>query len=175
MLETASGARERGARVRAELLGSGNRFDPSRGSDPASAADAAARAMTAALDQAGLSPDAVDVVSVAANGSPRLDRAEALALGRVFGASASHLPLVAVKAQTGEALGASGAFQTAALIAVFETGTVPGIRGLGELEPGLPIDPENGWTRPLEATIGLVHAASLDGQHVALVIGRGTP
>lgn len=175
VLETAAGARARGARVHAELLGSGNRFDPSRGSDAASAADAAGRAMTAALAQAGLAPEAVDVVSAAANGSPRLDRAEAVALGRVFGARAAHLPIVAVKAQTGEALGASGAFQTLALLTVFETGTVPGIRGLDTIEAGLPIDPENGWTRPLDAQVGLVHAASMDGQHVALVIGKGTP
>ena len=133
---------------------------------------AAAHAMAAALAAAEVSPSAVDVLSAAASGSPALDRTEAVALGQVFGTRAARLPILAVKAQTGEALGASGAFQTLALLAVFSSGTVPGIRGLGAVEAGLPIDPENGWTRPLDARIGLVHAAAGDGLHVALILRR---
>ena len=128
--------------------------------------------MAAALAAAEVSPSAVDVLSAAASGSPALDRTEAVALGQVFGTRAARLPILAVKAQTGEALGASGAFQTLALLAVFSSGTVPGIRGLGAVEAGLPIDPENGWTRPLDARIGLVHAAAGDGLHVALILRR---
>lgn len=175
MLEHPAVAAARGARHRAEILGTAGRFDPSRGSDPAAGARASARAMSAALATAGVGADEIDVISAAANGAPDLDRAEALALGQVFGERSARLPILAVKAQTGEALGASGAFQTLALLAVFASGTVPGIAGLTAIEPGLPIDPENGWTRPLDARLGLVHAAGFDGQHVALILRRLDP
>lgn len=171
MLEEHESARARGAKILAEVVGQANAFDPRRGADEASAVDAAARAIEVALSEAGIEPAAVDAVSAGANGSPAGDRAEALALWRVFGERSAHLPVTAVKAMLGEALGASGAYQTAALLVALERGELPGIPGLETPDPELPIG-ARAERQKLDLQIGLVHAAGFDGHHTALVLAR---
>lgn len=171
LLEEWEGARARGAKGLAEVVGQAIAFDPRRGRDEASAVDAAVRAIEGALADAGIEPGAIGAVSAGANGSPAGDRAEALALAQVFGERAKSLPVTAVKAMLGEALGASGAYQTAALLVAFERGELPGIPGLEALDPSLPVDARAG-SRQIDLQAGLVHAAGFDGHHVALVLGR---
>lgn len=171
MLEDAATARRRGAPVLARVLGHGNAFDPSRGRDPERAAATAARAIHLALADAGLDAAAVGAVSAGASGSVAGDACAARALGRVFDGGAASLPVTAVKSMLGETLGASGGFQTVALVEALRRGRLPGIRGLEDPDEGLPAAPAE--TRPIDAAVGLVHAAGFDGQHIALVIGRG--
>lgn len=174
MLEERESARARGAKILAEVVGQANAFDPKRGADEASAVDAAARAIEGALAEAGIDPaaiDAIDAVSAGANGSPAGDRAEALALARVFGERSKSLPVTAVKSMLGEALGASGAYQAAALLVALERGELPGIPGLETLDPELPIG-ARAERQKLDLQVGLVHAAGFDGHHTALVLAR---
>jgi len=174
VLEDEAGARARGARIVAWLLGHGNAFDPSRGRDPERAAAAAARSMRLALEDAGVEPEAIGAVSAAGSGSVAGDRCEARALAAVFGARAAALPVTAVKSMLGEALGASAAFQAVALIEALARGVLPGIRGLEEPEEGLPLSAAHAAARPLAgAAVGLVHAVGLDGHHASLVLARG--
>jgi 3-oxoacyl-[acyl-carrier-protein] synthase II len=172
MLEEWGAARDRGAAVRAEIVGWGGAFDPSRGKREESGVDAAVRAIDAALLEAGLGAEAIDIVSAGANGSPAGDRTEALALARVLGRRLPEVPVTAVKSMLGEMLGASGAFQATALLLAFERGQIPGIRGLGELDPELPPIDATEAARPIAARFGLLHAAGLDGHHAALVLAR---
>ncbi|HUP42469.1 MAG TPA: beta-ketoacyl synthase N-terminal-like domain-containing protein, partial [Thermoanaerobaculia bacterium] len=168
-LEEEGAARGRGARVLARVAGSGSGFDPSRGTDPASAAAAVARSVAAALAEAGVRPDEVDCLSASASGSPGIDRAEAAGVAAVFGASASGLAVTAVKGQLGETLGASGALQAAVLLAALATGELPGIAGLDEPEAGLPFA-VGAESRRGRFARGLLTSVGLDGAVAALVL-----
>lgn len=172
VLEEAGAARARGARVLAEVLGHGNRFDPSRGTDTQSAVRAVAGAIRVALADAGQGPPALDAVSASASGSPRGDRHEAHGIAAALGEEARRLPIMAVKAHLGEALGASGAFQTVALLEAMRTGRLPGIRGLEELEPDFPLAGATAAGHQLELRRGLLVAQGLDGNVCALVLGH---
>jgi len=172
VLEEAESARRRGARILAEIRGHGSAYDCSRGSDPQQATSAVERAIRHALDDAGAATDAIDALSAAANGSVRGDRHEALGIGAVFGERSSRLPTTAVKSMLGEALGASGAFQTVAMLESMRTGVLPGIRGLETLEDGIPLALAAPHNRELDLGCGLVNALGHDGNACALVVER---
>ena len=171
MLEEGEAARAHGARVLAEIRGHGNCFDCSRGNDER-AARAVQRAIGLALADAGLDAGDVAAVSAAANGSVLGDRHEAQGLAAVLSDAAP--PVTAVKSMLGEALGASGAFATIALIESLRAGVLPGIHGLGEVDADLPLSGLTSEPREIAGRRGLVDAVGLDGNVAALVVEAST-
>jgi 3-oxoacyl-(acyl-carrier-protein) synthase len=170
MLEDAGRAAERGAVPRAEVRGHGVAFDASLGHSAAGAAAAVARAMEAALRDAGLSPDDVDAVSASANGSVAGDRAEALALQAVFDRRGPRPAVTAVKAALGEALGAAGALQALAMTEALRDGTLPGVCGLEEAEGDFLKGKVVPHARRLPLRTALVSSVGLDGDCCSLVL-----
>ncbi|HSL82344.1 MAG TPA: beta-ketoacyl synthase N-terminal-like domain-containing protein, partial [Thermoanaerobaculia bacterium] len=172
VLEPAEGAAARGAEVLAEVLGHGAAFDPSRGRDAGAGAAALARAVSSALAAASLLPGDVGCASLSASGSPVLDRVEARGVAEALGPHAAGLPATAVKAGVGEPLGAAGGLQAAVLLESFRTGLLPGVVGLEEPEPGLPLGALRPESSPFEASVGLLTALDRHGGAHALLLGR---
>lgn len=175
MLEPAADAEARGARVLARVLGYGSTFDPSRGEDAASAEGAVSRAASLALAEAGLEAADVDCLSLSASGSRAGDAREARGLAAVLGERLAELPAMAVKAQLGESLGASGAYQALAALGVFGEGRLPGVRGLEATDDGLPVPSLAAGERPVTARTCLATALDFDGGAVALVLAAPAP
>jgi 3-oxoacyl-[acyl-carrier-protein] synthase II len=167
-LEDADAAGRRGAPVHAEVLGHGTAFDPTGGGQ---AADALARAVRLALDDAGLAPGDVDAVSTGASGRVEEDRQEAAGLAAALGERAGSVPVTAVKSMLGEALGASGALQAVAALGTLADGVLPGIRGLEELEEGFPLQGVSPASRPVRARRILITVSGYSGHACALVLG----
>ena len=186
MLEEASAAAARGATVRAEVLGWGAAFAAANGE--AGMADAVARAVRLALADAGASPAEIGCLSASASGSVEVDRAEAWGVVAALGERAAELPVAAIKAMLGEGLGVSAAWQAVDLVETLGDGVLPGIAGLEQLEPGLPLPLP--WlratgtagtaggaaaaTRRLEPSAlrrALITAVGADGHCAALVLG----
>jgi 3-oxoacyl-[acyl-carrier-protein] synthase II len=94
--------------------------------------DALARTMRLALDDAGLTPGAVDVVYASANATRELDAAEAAALATLF--SGSRAVVTSVKGALGES-GAAGSAACAAAFLCGAIGCVPPIAGLADPDP----------------------------------------
>jgi 3-oxoacyl-[acyl-carrier-protein] synthase II len=172
MLEDAGTAAGRGAPVLAEVLGHGAGFDPWR--TPEGAVSAVARAVRLALEEAGLGPADVDCLSVSASGSVEGDRWEALGVAAALGERAADLPVTAVKSMLGEALGASGGLQVAALLGTLADGMLPGIAGLESLEVGFPLAAVQAGAARVRAGRALATALSADGHACALVLGTCT-
>ncbi|MEM8930161.1 MAG: beta-ketoacyl synthase N-terminal-like domain-containing protein [Acidobacteriota bacterium] len=173
VLDATSGSTSAGL---AEIRGHGNAFDPSRGRDRDRSADALSRAIRAALDDAGLDADAVDVVVAGAAGGG-VDAAEARALHATVG---DAVPVTAVRGGLGESLGAGGAFQVIALIEAMVDGTLPPITGLDTVDPTLPAldliqEPRKLETSDNGTWIGLATAIGLDGGASALVVSHPQP
>ena len=168
VLERARSADARNAIVLGEILGHGLGFGPSRGGEIVLAA-ALAEAIHEALAGAGLGPEAVDLVSLGASGDPLLDAAEARGLGLALGTRSGGVPVMAVKGQLGESLGAAAALQTVALMTAIRHGRVPGFPGADAIDPDLGLSAATS-SRPLTARHGLVTALDADGQAAALVV-----
>lgn len=168
-LEGAGTAAARGAAVLAEVLGHGSAFAASR--EESDAAQAVARAVRLALDDAGVLPEQIDALSASASGSVAVDRWEAMGVAKALGPRAAELPVTAVKSMLGEAMGASGALQTVALLGTLGDGMVPGIRGLERVEEGFPLSGAAAETRRVAVRRALVTAVGADGHCCALVLG----
>ena len=123
VVESAASAGARGATVLARHRGLRpvGRRPPHR--QPAPGGDGAARAMVAALADAGLTTDDVDYLSAHGTGTPANDAAEVAAARLVFGDR--RVPMSSIKALTGHALGASSAFEAVASVQVLLTGVMP--------------------------------------------------
>jgi 3-oxoacyl-(acyl-carrier-protein) synthase len=170
MLEDAGAAAERGAPALAEVLGHGSAFDAENSA--AGAATAVARAVRLALEDAGLDPEGVDALSASANGGVAGDRAEARGVAEALGERAAELPVTAIKSMLGEALGASGGLQAVAALGTLRDGVLPGILGLEEAEPGLPLPGLSATNREVAAGSILLTALSADGHACAVLLGK---
>src|SRR5688500_19136042 len=109
VLERADAARARGARVHARLAGAGGTADGYDLVAPHPEGEGAARAIGAALRDAGLSPADVGHVNAHATSTPVGDTAEAAAILSTVG---EHTIVTATKSQTGHLLGAAGALES---------------------------------------------------------------
>lgn len=128
ILETKEHAEARGARIYAELAGSGVTSDSYHITAPDPEGLGASRAVMAALAQAGATPDDVTHINAHATSTPVGDIAEYAALTAVFGDRTSSIPVSATKAATGHLLGGTGALEAVfALLAVYERTAPPTI------------------------------------------------
>lgn len=111
VLETLEGALARGARPIAELAGWGMSSDAHHIVAPAPGGEGAARAIAAALRDAGLAPEDVDYVSAHGTSTRLNDKTETLALKAAFGEHATALAISSQKSMLGHAIGGAGAIE----------------------------------------------------------------
>ncbi|MGA5040322.1 beta-ketoacyl synthase N-terminal-like domain-containing protein [Streptomyces capoamus] len=131
VVEGAGRARERGARVHAEIAAVGTALGEDGDTDGA----AATRAVATALAAAGVAPGDVGLVCSSADGSGPVDRAEAHALGGAFGA---HVPVFATGAALGDCAGTTTLLQVALAARALRCGEIPATAGLADWSPTLP-------------------------------------
>jgi 3-oxoacyl-[acyl-carrier-protein] synthase II len=173
VLETLPAALARGARPLVELAGAGASGDAHHMTAPHPAGDGAARAMAAALADAGVAADEVDFVDAHGTGTPLNDAAEWRALTAVFGARAARLPVTTTKGSIGHLLGSAGAAEAVAAALALARGTVPPAPGAGEIDPETPVRLVRGRPLPLPAArVALSLNLAFGGCNAAVVFTR---
>jgi 3-oxoacyl-[acyl-carrier-protein] synthase II len=127
VLERGDAARARGARIHARLAGAGATADGYDLVAPHPEGEGAARAISAALRDAGLSPADIGHVNAHATSTPVGDTAEAAAIRSSLG---DHVLVSATKSQTGHLLGAAGALESVFTILALREQIVPATANL---------------------------------------------
>ena len=125
VLEDLEHALNRGARIYAEVLGFGTSNDAYHPIAPLPDGRGGARAMRAALDDAGIAPDEVDHINAHAASTPAGDLAESEAIRLVYGERAASIPVTSMKGALGHCMGASGALETIAAVRTISDQTIP--------------------------------------------------
>jgi 3-oxoacyl-[acyl-carrier-protein] synthase II len=127
VLERADAAKARGARVHARLVGAAGTADGYDLVAPHPEGEGAARAISAALRDAGLTPADIGHVNAHATSTPVGDTAEAAAIRSSLG---EHVMVSATKSQTGHLLGAAGALESIFTILALREQIVPATANL---------------------------------------------
>ncbi|MCJ1714834.1 beta-ketoacyl synthase [Curtobacterium sp. VKM Ac-2922] len=169
VLERASHARARGARVHAVLAGWGITADAFHITAPRADGSGQERAMTQALRMGGLTGSDVDHVDAHATGTPVGDASEAAAIARVVGRGAV---VTAPKSAIGHMFGAAGAVETILTVRSLETGIVPPTRNLQHQDPAVDLDVVSGTARTLPIRAALNNAFGFGGQNASLLLTR---
>jgi len=140
ILETEEHALARGARIYAELAGGGVTSDSYHITAPDPEGAGAARAVYAALEQAGASVDDVMHINAHATSTPVGDIAEYKALLAVFGERIHEIPVSATKAATGHLLGGTGALEAIFTILALHNRLAPPTINLNDQDPAILLD-----------------------------------
>ncbi|MFI5878609.1 beta-ketoacyl-[acyl-carrier-protein] synthase family protein [Streptomyces sp. NPDC051554] len=174
VLESERHARERGARIYAELAGVGITSDAYHMVQPEPNGTGTAAAVRVSLADAGVTP--ADVAHFNANGTATApgDAAEARAVMTVFGdaeGDATQGPAVSAnKSMTGHSLGAAGAIESITTVLALHHGLVPPTRNFTRLDEGLSVDVVHGSPLKLgpEQIVAVKNSAGFGGHNVAL-------
>ncbi|WP_296583420.1 beta-ketoacyl synthase [Xanthobacter sp.] len=168
VLEEMDRARARGATILGEVLGFGMTAD---GADlTAPDASSTARAISAALDDAGLDAGAVDYVAAHGTGTVLNDKTETMSLRTVLGDRLAKVPVSSLKSMTGHCFGASGALGVTAALLGMRNGFLPPTLNFREPDPECDVDCVPNAPRVASAEIALVNAFAFGGLNAVLAI-----
>jgi len=170
VLEPLERAQARGAPVYAELAGFGMSSDAGHITTPST--DGPARAMTAALEDAQISAEAVGYISAHGTGTPSNDPTETRAIRQVFGAHAGKLAVSSTKSMHGHALGAASALEAVATVLALRHGILPPTANFTTPDPECDLDVVPNQSRPAEVEYALSNSFAFGGLNAVLAFRR---
>jgi 3-oxoacyl-[acyl-carrier-protein] synthase II len=172
ILETLSGAKERGARILAEVLGYGVTCDAHHMTAPDVGASGAVRAMREALTDAGLPPESVDYINAHGTATPPNDLMETQAIKEVFGPRARRIPVSSTKSMHGHTLGASGALEAVVSILAITEGFIPPTIHRETPDPECDLDYVTEGARSIAPDVVLSNSFAFGGNNTTVIFGR---
>ena len=125
ILEELEHAKARGAKIYAEIVGTGMSADAYHLTASHPEGLGAKLVMRNALEDAGMQPEEIDYINVHGTSTPVGDISEAKAIKEVFGEHAYKLNISSTKSMTGHLLGAAGAVESIASILAIQNGIIP--------------------------------------------------
>ena len=162
-------ARRRGARVYAEVAGAGFACDAHHMTAAHPEGDGLARAIAAALEDAGENADAVDYVSAHGTGTKTNDKLETLALQRAFGERAQRIPTSSIKSMLGHTMGAASALESVACAKAIAHGAVPPTANFREPDPECRLDCVPNQSREMRVRLALNNASAFGGNNASVL------
>lgn len=175
VLEEMEHALSRGAGILAEVTGYGASCDAHHITAPDPEGVGAAQAMRMALDDAGLSPAAVDYINAHGTSTPLGDKLETLAIKDVFGDHAHRLAVSSTKSMTGHLLGAAGGLEAAVCVLAIKRGIIPPTINLQTPDPECDLDYVPNTARKSVVDVALTNSFGFGGHNATLVFERFKP
>lgn len=178
ILETEAHAKARGATIYAELVGHANAADAYHITAPDEEAGGAMRSMKWALENAGLNTDQIGYINAHGTSTPLGDKAEVLAVQRLFGdhaqksANGRGLIMSSTKSMHGHALGASGAIEMLACIHAVRDGVIAPTINLDNPDVGFDLDFAPHHARERRVDYAMNNTFGFGGHNVTLIVGR---
>jgi 3-oxoacyl-[acyl-carrier-protein] synthase II len=170
VLEEWEHARRRGARIYGELIGYGSANDAYRVTDMHPEARGASRAITLALDDAGIEPREVGYVNAHGTSTLENDRAETLALHKALGDAAPSVPVSSTKSMTGHAVAAAGAIELIASVLALRDQILPPTINFETRDPDCDLDYVPNQARAKRFDVAVSNSFGFGGQNVTLVV-----
>lgn len=169
VLETEEHAKARGATIHARLLGAGITSDGFHIVAPDPSGSGAARAMTRAIETAGLTKTDIQHINAHATATPIGDTAEANAIKAAVG---NHAAVYAPKSALGHSIGAVGALEAVLTVLSLRDGVIPPTLNLENQDPEIDLDVVKGEARYGEIDFAINNSFGFGGHNVALAFGK---
>ena len=172
VLEPLDGARKRGARIYAEVVGYGLSCDAHHMTAAHPLGEGAVRAMQSALNESGTKPEEVGYISAHGTGTPTNDRLETIAVKRLFKDAAYRIPISSIKSMLGHTMGAASAIEAAVCaLAVFDNRIPPTIN-LNEPDADCDLDYVPNHARELQVNVAMNNAYAFGGNNASLILKK---
>lgn len=172
VLEEFEHARRRGARIYGELLGFGSSCDAGHITQPDETGAGASLAMQLALRDARLSTDQIDYINAHGTSTPLGDKAETLAVKRVFGEDARRVSISSTKSHLGHSLGASGGIELVVTLKSLVAGVVHPTINLVDPDPDCDLDYTPLQPRERKLRYAMSNSFGFGGHNASVVVGR---
>lgn len=172
VLETLDHAKARGANIYAEVLGYGSTSDAHHITTPAPGGEGGARAMKAALKDAGLQAEQIDYINAHGTSTPYNDIFETAAIKSAFGDFAYNIPVSSTKSMTGHLLGAAGGVESAVCALSIKNDFVPATIHLTETDPLCDLDYVPNQGRQKTVKYALTNSLGFGGHNATLIFGK---
>ncbi len=172
VIEELGHALRRGARILCELKGYGATADAGHITQPDDEGQGASHAMMAALRDAGVAPEEVDYINAHGTSTPLGDKAETVAVKRVFGDHARRLALSSTKSQLGHTLGASGGIELAVCALSLGRGVITPTINLDTPDPACDLDYTPNVARDAKLNVAMSNNFGFGGHNASIVVAR---
>jgi len=172
VLESLEHAKARGAEIYAEIVGYGCSSDAYHITSPAEDGSGAARAMTNALEEAGIRPEEVDYINAHGTSTHHNDLFETRAIKLAFGEAAKKVKISSTKSMIGHLLGAAGAVEFITCVKSIQESYIHPNVGLQESEEELDLDYVKGSGIQMPVNVCMSNSLGFGGHNATLLVKK---
>lgn len=172
ILEELEHAKQRGAKIYAEVVGFGGSGDAYHMTSPDPEGDGAARAMRRAIADAGIKPEQISYINAHGTSTAANDKLETMAIKRVFGEAAYRIPVSSTKSMTGHLLGAAGGVEAIISVLALHHGIIPPTINYQTPDPECDLDYVPNKARRSELEYVLSNSLGFGGHNACLAFRR---
>jgi 3-oxoacyl-[acyl-carrier-protein] synthase II len=172
VLESYETAKARGAKILGVLAGCGELADSFHRTRSSPDGKPIIGCMRNALDDAGLTPDAIDYINAHGTGTPENDKMECLCVSAVFGERAKQIPMSSNKSMIGHTLSAAGAVEAVVTLMTLEHQRIPPTINYNVPDPAILLDVVPNAARDARMRRAISNSFGFGGQNVSLVMAQ---
>lgn len=172
ILEELEHAKARGAKIYAELIGYGNAADAFHYTAPHPQADGMIRVMQEAIKDAGIQADDIQFANAHGTSTPLNDKAECLAMKKVFNEHQKQIKLTSIKSMIGHLLSAAGSVEFISTVMSIKEGIIPPTINTQELDTECSMDIVLGKSQKADMQIAITNNFGFGGGNASLLIKK---
>jgi 3-oxoacyl-[acyl-carrier-protein] synthase II len=172
VLEELEGARKRGAKILAEIVGYGMSGDAYHITQPAPEHEGGYRVMKATLEDAAVKPEQVGYVNAHGTSTPIGDVLETHAIRNVFGEHVKKLAVSSTKSMTGHLLGGAGGLEAGITVLALHDQVLPPTINLDHQDPECDLDYVPNTARKASVEYALSNSFGFGGTNGSLLFRR---
>ena len=173
LLEEYEHAKQRGAKIYAEVCGYGNSCDAYHSTAPRPDGTTQSLAIKQALDEAGYQPGESLYINAHGTGTPMNDSGETKAIKIAMGEKeARRAHISSTKSEMGHALGAAGGIELVVAVMALNTGIIPPTIGLDEPDPECDLDYTPNQAVKVDLDIAISNSLGFGGHNACVAIRK---
>jgi len=172
VLEEYEHAVKRGAKIYAELVGSGMSSDAYHMTMPSKGGEGAARCMINAMKDAGINGDDIDYINAHGTSTPAGDLAETQAVKSALGHAADKVAVSSTKSMIGHLLGAAGGVEAVFSVLAIQDQVAPPTINLDNQDPECDLDYVPHTARQMKVDITMSNSFGFGGTNGTLIFKK---